>query len=436
MSFRFRSRRKRQRCLFAQGCISRDLSGFLFPALNHRGITDDLDLPLVIGKAQSPAETLLVQASQLRLVSMVIGRAKKRAAQPTPGDIRETSLYRIAFYNIDLVKVALGEPECVSLEEFPVHGDSTVLTKLKKRRFGLCRETNFISPRFLQEQAGQNKQRIGHRAGLDLRNDIFEYALPREKTNRSLELLWRSLSNAVRRTAIISPIRIAMPGASFFGHSAAVAPIGLGCWVLLVLSPFAGAEFSIFVSATTVAAAQFSGRFFCRVMVVMIRCTGFFHPCRQKLQIKKIGRLDGRSAHHVHLLEQQTEANAKPSLVSTILIDILFNSFSCDAVPGLSGNCRTYPRATNTNRTNFMAEKSIEEKVKDIIVEQLGVNPEQVTPQASFIEDLGADSLDIVELVMAFEEEFGVEVPDEDAEKLQTVGDVIKYIEEKSSKQQ
>ena len=77
----------------------------------------------------------------------------------------------------------------------------------------------------------------------------------------------------------------------------------------------------------------------------------------------------------------------------------------------------------------------IEEKVKDIIVEQLGVNPEQVTPQASFIEDLGADSLDIVELVMAFEEEFSVEVPDEDAEKLQTVGDVVKYIEEKSSKQ-
>src|SRR5512133_3005175 len=63
-----------------------------------------------------------------------------------------------------------------------------------------------------------------------------------------------------------------------------------------------------------------------------------------------------------------------------------------------------------------MAEKSIEEKVKDIIVEQLGVNPEQVTPQASFIEDLGADSLDIVELVMAFEEEVSVEVPDGDAQ--------------------
>ena len=82
-----------------------------------------------------------------------------------------------------------------------------------------------------------------------------------------------------------------------------------------------------------------------------------------------------------------------------------------------------------------MADKSIEEKVKDIIVEQLGVNPEQVTPEASFIEDLGADSLDIVELVMAFEGEFGVEVPDEDAEKLQTVGDVIKYIEERSKQQ-
>jgi acyl carrier protein len=81
-----------------------------------------------------------------------------------------------------------------------------------------------------------------------------------------------------------------------------------------------------------------------------------------------------------------------------------------------------------------MSEKSIEEKVKDIIVEQLGVNPEQVTPTASFIEDLGADSLDTVELVMAFEEEFGVEVPDEDAEKLQAVGDVVKYIEERSQK--
>ena len=79
-----------------------------------------------------------------------------------------------------------------------------------------------------------------------------------------------------------------------------------------------------------------------------------------------------------------------------------------------------------------MSEKSIEDKVKDIIVEQLGVNPEQVTPNASFIEDLGADSLDTVELVMAFEEEFAVEVPDEDAEKLQTVGDVIRYIEERA----
>ena len=81
-----------------------------------------------------------------------------------------------------------------------------------------------------------------------------------------------------------------------------------------------------------------------------------------------------------------------------------------------------------------MSDKSIEEKVKDIIVEQLGVNPEQVTATASFIEDLGADSLDTVELVMAFEEEFSVEVPDEDAEKLLTVGDVVKYIEEKTAK--
>ena len=77
-----------------------------------------------------------------------------------------------------------------------------------------------------------------------------------------------------------------------------------------------------------------------------------------------------------------------------------------------------------------MAEKTIEQRVKEIIVEQLGVNPDQVTPEAKFIEDLGADSLDTVELVMAFEEEFGAEIPDEDAEKLQTVGDVVKYIED------
>lgn len=73
---------------------------------------------------------------------------------------------------------------------------------------------------------------------------------------------------------------------------------------------------------------------------------------------------------------------------------------------------------------------NISEKVKDIIVEQLGVNPEQVTQDAKFIEDLGADSLDTVELVMAFEEEFGIDVPDEEAEKLQSVGDVVRYIEE------
>jgi acyl carrier protein len=77
-----------------------------------------------------------------------------------------------------------------------------------------------------------------------------------------------------------------------------------------------------------------------------------------------------------------------------------------------------------------MADKPIDQRVKDIIVEQLGVKPDQVTPEAKLIEDLGADSLDAVELVMALEEEFGIEVPDEQAEKLQTVGDIVKYIED------
>lgn len=73
---------------------------------------------------------------------------------------------------------------------------------------------------------------------------------------------------------------------------------------------------------------------------------------------------------------------------------------------------------------------SVYVKVSKIIVDQLGVNEDQVTPQASFVDDLGADSLDTVELVMAFEEEFGIEIPDEDAEKIITMGDVVNYIEE------
>jgi acyl carrier protein len=82
----------------------------------------------------------------------------------------------------------------------------------------------------------------------------------------------------------------------------------------------------------------------------------------------------------------------------------------------------------NPNQQQLMSDKSIEARVKDIIVDQLGVNADQVTIEAKFVEDLGADSLDTVELVMAFEEEFDIEVPDEEAEKLQSVGDVITYI--------
>ena len=72
---------------------------------------------------------------------------------------------------------------------------------------------------------------------------------------------------------------------------------------------------------------------------------------------------------------------------------------------------------------------SVEEKVKGIIVEQLGVQAEEVKPEASFVDDLGADSLDTVELVMAFEEEFGCEIPDDAAETILTVGDAIKFLE-------
>jgi len=75
-------------------------------------------------------------------------------------------------------------------------------------------------------------------------------------------------------------------------------------------------------------------------------------------------------------------------------------------------------------------ETMVFDKVKEIVVEQLGVDPEEVTMESSFIDDLGADSLDIVELIMALEEEFDLEIPDEEAEKFPTVGDVVDYIKE------
>jgi len=76
----------------------------------------------------------------------------------------------------------------------------------------------------------------------------------------------------------------------------------------------------------------------------------------------------------------------------------------------------------------------LQSKMIDIIVEELGVEREKVTPESSFMEDLGADSLDTVELVMAFEKEFDIDIPDEDAEKMRTVGDALKYLTEKTAR--
>lgn len=78
---------------------------------------------------------------------------------------------------------------------------------------------------------------------------------------------------------------------------------------------------------------------------------------------------------------------------------------------------------------------SVEDRVKNIIVEQLGVDAEEVTPDASFVEDLGADSLDTVELIMAFEEEFGVEITDDEAEKIRKVRDAVDYIDKRAKAQ-
>ena len=93
--------------------------------------------------------------------------------------------------------------------------------------------------------------------------------------------------------------------------------------------------------------------------------------------------------------------------------------------------CRSFRRRPRF-RTEDLMSNSVEDKVKSIIVEQLGVQADEVKPEASFVDDLGADSLDTVELVMAFEEAFGIEIPDEDAEKIQKVKDAVAYIEGKA----
>jgi acyl carrier protein len=91
---------------------------------------------------------------------------------------------------------------------------------------------------------------------------------------------------------------------------------------------------------------------------------------------------------------------------------------------------RRRPQRGDVEGGDGRVAQDVFEKVKKIIVEQLSAEDADVTPEASFIEDLGADSLDIVELIMALEEEFGVEIPDEDAEKITTVSDAVKYIQE------
>jgi acyl carrier protein len=87
----------------------------------------------------------------------------------------------------------------------------------------------------------------------------------------------------------------------------------------------------------------------------------------------------------------------------------------------------------NREEKSYGGKVMVEEKVKEIIAKQLGVNAAEITPESSFVEDLGADSLDTVELVMAFEEGFNIEIPDEDAEKIQKVKDAVEYIKNKQA---
>ena len=133
-----------------QRCVGRHLSGFIFTSLHQTGVAQDLDLSLVFRKTHSPAETLLVQAAQLRLVRVIVGWTQKRPAQSAPRHVGEISLYGFAFHYVDLVKVALGESKCILIQKFAINRDDAI-AELIKRRFPRRCKTNFVASRFFQK---------------------------------------------------------------------------------------------------------------------------------------------------------------------------------------------------------------------------------------------------------------------------------------------
>jgi acyl carrier protein len=147
------------------------------------------------------------------------------------------------------------------------------------------------------------------------------------------------------------------------------------------------------------------------------------------------GEWQKKPAHDIGLPRQKPCRNPN-SLTITIVINAPFDGagFCGREAPGargLQGSC--CPAGTNENKQGLETMSDVAERVKKIVVEHLGVDADKVKAEASFIDDLGADSLDTVELVMAFEEEFGIEIPDDAAETIQTVGDAVKFIEKSAA---
>jgi acyl carrier protein len=461
--------------LFHSRLVNRRTARLLLPLLNHRGIVNHLDLALEIGETHPAAESLFVKLANRKLVAVMIRRPQKDAAKPMPRDRGIVSFRRICLHRLDGIELVQICAEGASLDRRAIKRNRPVTNLVKNAiRIESC-NADPVTLWPLEKHFCHAKHAACPSAALDLLRDSRRRGWLWKHLHFDHDLAWLLLraGTAVILAPILGPTTAGPRSAEPLASWASAILEATGATLLISRPTWAAGPRAAAISSGT-AAAPSAWKWarpatvvtawtlgLALVVGILIRRRGFFKPIGQKLQVE-FHRLITHAARGVWRWVTNSNRCAAAfacDLRSPLALGGFWALDRTQHSPKLAARVperkndgemptgiprkklplhgckhRNPPlKRAPDSQISFkaMSEKSIAEKVKDIIVEQLGVNPEQVTENASFIEDLGADSLDTVELVMAFEEEFGVEVPDEDAEKLQAVGDVVKYIEDK-----